>query len=124
MTVSSGRRRTSLAVDAQLDDSATLWFDYHCKLQSLTYPYVIGEPVPWVDIPGARRDVSWRAGEDPEGADTSGPGVSISMQSAVNAPALSQRSRSACALGQRSTPLNRSLSSNTASGFSRAILTH
>ena len=86
--VSSGSGGTYLArVDAQLNNFAALWFDYHCKLQSLTYPYaiIIGQPTPWTDIPGTRRDVSWRAGKHPDGAETSASGISISMQAAVNA---------------------------------------
>jgi hypothetical protein len=73
-------------LDAQLNNAGALWFDYHCKLQSLTYPYVLilGQPAPWTDIPGTRRDVSWRAGKDGAGNPTTSSGVSISMQATVN----------------------------------------
>ena len=74
-------------VDAQLNNLGSLYFDYHCKLQALPYPYVfiIGAPIPWVDLPGTRRDVSWRAGKDSAANSTGARGISISMQAPVTA---------------------------------------
>ena len=60
-------------VDAQLNNFGALWFDYHCKLQSLTYPAFLGTP--FTDIPGTRRDVSWRTGKDDAGNGTSATGL-------------------------------------------------
>ncbi len=70
-------------VDAQLNNFGALWFDYHCKLQSLTYPALLGTP--FSDIPGTRRDVSWRTGKDGSGNSTTATGVPISMQAPVTA---------------------------------------
>jgi len=65
-------------VDAELDTFNSLYFLYNCKLQSLSYPALIGQP--YTDLPGTRRTVSWRLGRE-----LSGPGtaVSISMQAPV-----------------------------------------
>jgi hypothetical protein len=70
-------------LDAQLNNFGALWFDYHCKLQSLSYPALLGTP--FSDIPGTRRDVSWRTGKDSSGNGTSSTGVSISMQTTASA---------------------------------------
>ena len=70
-------------VDAQLNNFGALWFDYHCKLQALNYPAILGAP--FTDVPGTRRDVSWRTGKDGGGNNTSATGVSISMQAPVTA---------------------------------------
>lgn len=80
-TPSSG---TYLArVDAQLNTFGALWWDYHCKVQSITYPHVISAP--WVDVPGTRRDVSWRTGKDGSGNPSGVTAASISMQAPITA---------------------------------------
>lgn len=87
VTVSNAGKGSFLVrLDAQLNNFGAFNFDYHCKLQSLIYPYVvlIGQPVPWADMPGTRRDVSWRVGKDNAGNNTSATGISISMQGQVN----------------------------------------
>ncbi len=71
-------------VDAQLNNFNAYFFDYHCKLQSLTYPAFLGAP--FSDVPGTRRDVSWRTGKADNGVATSSSGVSISMQVVVSTP--------------------------------------
>jgi hypothetical protein len=73
-------------LDAQLNNFGALYFDYHCKLQQLSYPYfiVIGGSIPWADIPGSSRDVSWRTGKD-NGYNSGSTGVSISAQGAITA---------------------------------------
>lgn len=81
-------------LDAQLNNAGALWFDYHCKLQSLPYPHLIGAP--WSDVPGSRRDVSWRTGKDGSGNPTGASGVSISMQAPVTAGSLGVDVRMAC----------------------------
>lgn len=74
-----------MRLDAQLDNSNALWFDYHCKLQQLVYPYVVGPGgAPWADIAGSRRDASWRIGRDNAGNGTTASGISISMQAIVS----------------------------------------
>jgi hypothetical protein len=82
-------------VDAQLNNSGALWFDYHCKLQSLAYPAFLGTP--FSDIPGTRRDVSWRTGRDPgTGLSTTASGLPISMQAPVTAGRLGVDVRMVC----------------------------
>jgi hypothetical protein len=81
-------------VDAQLNNFGALWFDYHCKLQSLTYPAFLGTP--FTDIPGTRRDVSWRTGRDNAGNGTSATGVPISMQAPVTAGSFGVDVRMVC----------------------------
>ncbi len=73
-------------VDAQLDTFGALWFDYHCKLQALAFPAFLGAP--YSDLPGTRRDVSWRTGKDASGNATSATGVSISVPAPVTAGSL------------------------------------
>lgn len=81
-------------VDAQLNNFGTLYFNYHCKLQSLAYPAILGTP--FSDIAGTRRDVHWRTGKDSSGNSTGANGVSISMQAAVSAGILSTDVRLVC----------------------------
>jgi hypothetical protein len=81
-------------VDAQLNNWGALYFDYHCKLQSLAYPAFIGAP--FSDIAGTRRDVSWRTGKDNVGNSTGSTGVSISMQTTVSAGTFSTDVRLVC----------------------------
>lgn len=81
-------------VDAQLNNFGALWFDYHCKLQSLAYPALLGTP--FTDLPGTRRDVSWRTGKDGAGNNTTATGVSISMQAPVTAGAFGLDVRMVC----------------------------
>ncbi len=85
-------------VDAQLNNFGALWFDYHCKLQALQYPYFIGigGSVPWSDLPATRREVSWRTGKDNAGNTTTSTGVSISMQAPVTAGDLGLDVRMVC----------------------------
>ena len=70
-------------VDAQLNNQFALWWDYHCKLQTLSFPAPIGTP--YANVPGTRRDTSWRTGRDNAGNSTSATGISISMQAPVTA---------------------------------------
>jgi hypothetical protein len=70
-------------VDAELNNLAALFYDYHCKLQSLAYPALVGTP--FSDIPGTRRDVSWRTGKDNAGSGSTAYGLPISMQAPVTA---------------------------------------
>ena len=73
-------------LDGQFNNFGALWFDYHCKLQRLTYPYVVGPGgPPWVDIAGTRRDASWRIGRDNAGNSTTARGVPLSIQTTVAA---------------------------------------
>ena len=67
-------------VDAELDTTGALYFNYSCKLQSLPIPSILGTP--YADLPGTTRRVSWRLGRE-----MSGPGapVSISMQGSLTA---------------------------------------
>ncbi len=81
-------------VDAQLNTFGALYLDYHCKLQALTYPAFIGTP--FTDLPGTRRDVSWRTGKDGSGSALSPNGVSISMQAPVTAGAFGVDVRMVC----------------------------
>jgi hypothetical protein len=81
-------------VDAQLNNFGALWFDYHCKLQSLAFPALLGTP--FSDIPGTRRDVSWRTGRDNAGNATTATGVPISMQAPVTAGPLGVQVRMVC----------------------------
>ena len=83
-------------LDAQFNNFNAFWFDYHCKLQQLVFPYVTGPGgPPWADIAGTRRDASWRIGRDNAGNDTTAHGISFSMQAIVSsAPPLGSVSRS------------------------------
>lgn len=81
-------------VDAQLNNFGALWFDYHCKLQSLAYPAFLGAP--FTDIPGTHRDVSWRTGRDNAGNSTSATGIPISMQAPVTAGSFGVDVRMVC----------------------------
>jgi hypothetical protein len=85
-------------LDAQLNNSGALYFDYHCKLQQLNYPYffTIGGAIPWVDVPGSRRDVSWRIGKDSGGSATSSSGISISTQAPLTAGTFGMDVRMVC----------------------------
>ncbi len=72
-------------LDAQFNNFNAFWFDYHCKLQQLVFPYVTGPGgPPWADIAGTRRDASWRIGRDNAGNDTTAHGISFSMQAIVS----------------------------------------
>ena len=75
-------------IDAQLNTFGAYYFDYHCKMQRLDLPYIIGPTVPWVDVPGTRRDISWRTGKNASGDATGATGVSISMQAAITTGSL------------------------------------
>ena len=68
-------------VDAQLNNFGALFYDYHCKLQALKFPNIIGTP--YSDLPGTQRDVSWRIGKDNNLNNTGAAGISISMQAAL-----------------------------------------
>jgi len=81
-------------VDAQLNNFNALYWDYHCKLQALNYPAILGTP--FTDLPGTRRDVSWRTGKDGAGNATSATGVSISMQAPVTAGSFGVDVRMVC----------------------------
>jgi hypothetical protein len=81
-------------VDAQLNNFGALYFDYHCKLQALTLPSLVGTP--YSDLPGTRRDVSWRVGKDTNGNSSGATGVSISMQAPVTAGPLGVDVRMVC----------------------------
>jgi hypothetical protein len=88
LSKSSGGPGTWLVqVDAVLNNFGALFYNYSCKLQTLTAPYVviIGGPEPWVDVPGSRRSVSWRTGKDNSGNSTGVNSLSISMQTVVSA---------------------------------------
>lgn len=78
-------------LDAELDTTNALYFNYFCKLQSLSFPSVIGTP--YSDLPGTTRRVSWRLGRE-----MSGPGgpVSISMQGSLTAGTLGAAVRMVC----------------------------
>lgn len=80
-------------VDAQLNNVGSLYFNYHCKLQQLSYPAQLGAP--FFDIPGTRRSVPWRSGKDP-GTGVGGGGVSISMQAPVTSGFLGVDVRMVC----------------------------
>ncbi len=81
-------------LDAELNNFGALWFDYHCKLQALAYPAFVG--MPYTDLPGTRREVSWRTGKDGSGNNTTATGVSISMQAPFTAGALGASVRMVC----------------------------
>ena len=78
-------------VDAELDTTGALYFDYHCKLQALTYPAFVGTP--YSDLPGTRRTVSWRLGRESGGLGTPMP---ISMSALVTAGSLGVTVRMVC----------------------------
>ena len=73
-------------VDAQLNNFGAFYYDYHCKLQKLVFPNLIGTP--FSDLPGTQRDMSWRIGKDNSGNNSGATGISISMQAAVTVPAV------------------------------------
>jgi len=82
-------------VDAELNTFGALYFDYHCKLQKLTYPAFLGAP--YIDVPGTTRTVSWRLGYETLGdTPASGIPVSISMQAAIQAGSLGLDVRMVC----------------------------
>ena len=90
-----GQPGTYLArVDSELSNYGALWFDYHCKLQALAYPAILGTP--YSDLPGTRREVSWRTGKDGSGNSTTATGVSVSMQAPFIAGPLGASVRMAC----------------------------
>lgn len=78
-------------VDAELDTTNALYFNYSCKLQSLSFPAILGTP--YSDLPGTTRRVSWRLGRE-----MSGPGApaSISMQGSLTAGSLGASVRMVC----------------------------
>lgn len=78
-------------IDAELDTTGAAYYIYNCKLQSLAFPAVIGTP--YSDLPGARRQVSWRLGRAESGG---GAPVSISMQAPVTAGSLGASVRMVC----------------------------
>ena len=75
-------------VDGQFNNEFALWWDYHCKLQTLTYPFVFGGPPPWTDVARTRREVSWRTGKDANGNSTTATRVPFSMQAIVSSSGL------------------------------------
>jgi hypothetical protein len=81
-------------VDAFLDNWGALYFNYSCKLQSLSYPAIIGTP--YTDLPGTRRHVSWRIGKDGVGNATAVSGASISMTAPVTAGVFGASVRVVC----------------------------
>ena len=80
-------------MDAELSTLYSLFYDYNCKLQWLTYPSIIGTP--YSDVPGTRRFVSWRVGQD-ENEWGHGSGVSMSMQAPIVAGTMGVSVRMVC----------------------------
>jgi hypothetical protein len=78
-------------LDAELDTTGALYFEYHCKLQGFAYPAIFGTP--FTDLPGTTRTVSWRLGREVSGAGTP---VSISMQGTFVGGALGADIRMVC----------------------------